>query len=699
MIVPQMITSFRRLSRLALLLLGAVVQLQPLSASESDRFETAREMFRRAYAQAGTASDVHPADPRELRNYPLYPYLQRARIEYALKRADEWAAADEQVKTFLEAHEAEPVGRGLRRVWLQSLVRRELWQALVEQYRPDAGDEALRCWSIRARIRLAGDEEQVRKQAEAEAVELWLTPRRLPPVCEPVFEWLRGRGTMTADLTEQRVRRLLRNGQYAFARIIARRLPAERAAPLELWADLIEKPARTIDRILEKAPRLRVETEVLLDGWTRLARADPDAALERYPGLVSRLRLDAGQESRFALALALALAWSRRPEALEFFDRVAANDLDDYALAWKARAALWAGDWRRVEESIAAMSEKQRAESRWKYWLARAAEQRGDSESAASIYASILPDDNFYSAKAAARLDRLAEPHPSRLEIDREAARRVASRAFFVRARELALCEMHAEAVSEWLVGYTALDDGARPQAIHLAAEWGLYDAAIAAAARSNIFNDYELLYPQPYDEQVKSAAALTGLDIPLLYGIIRQESLFRRDAVSPAGAIGLVQLRRDTARIVAKRLKQPAPRTEDLFDPAINLRLGAAYLRSLLDRFGGQLAVALAGYNAGPTRVMRWLPKEPIDVDIWIENIPYNETREYVQRVMWHSLVFAWLRAGKAQDVSAWLRVVTPLRLEASERSSAPGKSVTHAGSAAGSWVPVAGSAQPSAK
>jgi soluble lytic murein transglycosylase len=129
-----------------------------------------------------------------------------------------------------------------------------------------------------------------------------------------------------------------------------------------------------------------------------------------------------------------------------------------------------------------------------------------------------------------------------------------------------------------------------------------------------------------------------------LVYGVIRQESLYRSDAVSSAGARGLMQLQIGTARRTARALKLPKPDLDDLFVPSINTSLGAGYLRRLLDRFDGQLPVALAGYNAGPNAAARWLPDESMDADVWIENIPYDETREYVQRILWHRLMFRWL-------------------------------------------------------
>nr|AIA88816.1 SLT [uncultured Halorhodospira sp.] len=136
----------------------------------------------------------------------------------------------------------------------------------------------------------------------------------------------------------------------------------------------------------------------------------------------------------------------------------------------------------------------------------------------------------------------------------------------------------------------------------------------------------------------------------------MRQESLYRSDALSAAGAYGLLQLVPGTARRTAQRWERPRPSPADLFDPAVNVTLGAGQLRMLLDRFGGQTAVALAGYNAGPNAAARWLPSDAVDPDVWVENIPYNETRAYVQKVLWHSLVFAWLRSGDPQRTDAWL-------------------------------------------
>jgi soluble lytic murein transglycosylase len=157
----------------------------------------------------------------------------------------------------------------------------------------------------------------------------------------------------------------------------------------------------------------------------------------------------------------------------------------------------------------------------------------------------------------------------------------------------------------------------------------------------------------------VHKAAETTGLPDALIYAIIRQESLYRADAASKAGALGLMQLLPETARRSAKSAGLPVPTRSSLLLPEVNIPLGASYLKHLVDRAGGQLALAVASYNAGPGAVRRWLPPAPMDLDVWVENIPYNETRAYVQRVTWHELVFAWLADRKARTVTQWLGTV----------------------------------------
>jgi soluble lytic murein transglycosylase len=646
-----------RLKWMAACLLGAVVLTSTRAATPGDPLATQRNEFRQALSRVASISATAAAtDSADLRNYALYPYLQAARLgqELVASGIGVTTALDDRIAAFLRAHEGKTVAQDLRRNWLASLAARNRWSQFLAFHRDATDGAALRCHGFSARI-----EQQRTEGLAAEVVQAWLTPRSVPE-CERAFNWLRDNSGLSNELIEQRVRLALEGGNAAFARQILRPLPGDLAAPLLQWAALLENPRREIDALIA-APQTAVDSRALLASWTSLARADRAAARQRFEKLLSARKLDRQSAGPYALALGLALSWDRDPDALKYFARADAADFDDSAREWEARAALWAGDWKQVSRSITAMSEDARRTARWRYWTARAAAQDGNEASARQLYESILTDDNYYSAMAAARLRRKAIPTLQTVPLDAAQVSSLENLPEFVRARELRLSGLVPYAQAEWRSAQDSLQPPVRAQTIHLASRWGWHDQAVASATGERVFNDYKLLYPRPYDAEVAAAAGFSGLSLDLIYGVIRQESLYRSDAVSSADARGLMQLLPETARRTARQSNLPVPSAADLFEPAINVMLGAAHVKELLDRFGGQLPLALAGYNAGPGAAQRWLPSRAMDPDIWIENIPYNETRTYVQRILWHTVVFGWLRDGQPRETSEMLTAVNP--------------------------------------
>ncbi len=640
----------------ARVLAAACVVALAAGAARADTEEAdaaAREEFRVAYAAAAIGVDAGDSDA--LRTYVLYPYLRAARIERALGRAQgAWDEPDTAAAALLAQVGDAPLGVTLRRTWLASLARRASWDAFLERYDAAVATPTLECQQFNARI-ARNDTQGLAAAVRAR----WLTGYRLPSECEPAFQWLRAQGALPDELVARRVGLLLDGGQASFARIVAARLPGETAAPLLERADFIEKPTRMLDALLAD-PRSDVPAAVVLEAWSRLARNSPDAALERHAALTERAPTrDAAAE--ITLALAKGLAWDRRPEAVDYFARVPEGALDDVGREWFVRAALWAGDWASVRAALAALSPVQQADWAWRYWAARAAEQGGEEDRARTRYGAVLSGDNYYSAMAAARLGERVTPRVEPIPLDAAGVDAIAAAEAFKRVRELSLVGLRDFATNEWHYGYALLPESQRLQAIHLAARWEIYDVAVAMATSQGHFNDYALLYPRPYAAEVAAAAKMTDVEPPLLYGVLRQESLFRPDVASSAGAIGVAQLTPATARETARRWQLRVPNRTDLFDPTVNITLGAARIAELLERFDAQLPVALGAYNAGEAAAERWLPPRAIDSDVWIENIPYNETRAYIRRVLWHSLVFRWLETERPQDARAWLGQIAP--------------------------------------
>ena len=230
-----------------------------------------------------------------------------------------------------------------------------------------------------------------------------------------------------------------------------------------------------------------------------------------------------------------------------------------------------------------------------------------------------------------------------------------------VRARELFLVGLDGRGRSEWDAVVRYFDAADKMQAAILAHRWGWHSRAIAAAASVGDYDDLALRYPLPYSETFQEYAAEASISPTWAYGVARSESLFMRDVKSSAGAIGLMQLMPATGKDVARRIKLPYSGLDTLTDPNSNIRLGTSYLGEMAERYRGNRVLATAAYNAGPHRVDAWLPQVgDLDARIWIENIPFNETRGYVRRVLAAETIFHWRMTGQVRRLSDDLLVVS---------------------------------------
>ena len=418
-----------------------------MGATPADPYAAARAEFRAAYASAGAppAEGVVPSDSETLRSYPLYPYLQAARLQ---RRLEDPAAAP-AIEAFLAEHGNAPVARSLRRSWLMTLAQRKAWEPYLAGYREDVDDSAAaRCNWLAARV-ATGRTDGLADQVTA----TYLSGKSLPAACDPAFDWLRAQGLLTPALIERRARLALTAGEAGLARFLARSLPEAQAGAINQWAVLIEQPRTAIESLIAN-PNRPVETEALLDGWRRFSRADAEAAAALYPTFVQARGLDARSASPFALATAQALSWSRLPRSLEFFALGHPDDFDERAHEWHVRAALWAGDWARASRAIAAMPDTLRNQNRWRYWAARSAEQLGDRDAARAGYAAVIPTDNWYAALAAARTEQRFTPTLQPLPRDDAEFARVAAAPELVRTRELILSDLQSEANLVWKVAF-----------------------------------------------------------------------------------------------------------------------------------------------------------------------------------------------------------------------------------------------------
>ena len=595
---------------------------------------------------------TEPPDSPALDSYVIHDYLVAARLrrDLAGKPGEDLDAA---VDAFLHDHAGQPVARALRHDWLASLADRKRWDWFLPRS-ADVTDGSLICDRFAGRLATGATE-----GLAADALARWSTPQKQPTECNAVFAWLRTQGLLTPALAQARTRAALLADNPRLARDFAADIPAPAAAPLLQWLQLLEAPKAALALLSLERDRT-VEPDALAAGFNRLSFSDFSAAWTLLPALLQRSDMTPALRVRLQRSAALGAAYSRSPRAVPAFD-FTPDEADVQSQEWRVRAALWAGDFAKAAEWIDGMPPSLGVLPRWRYWRARAVAATTGPSAAAPLYAEIAGVRDYYGYLAA---DRLNQAYNLNIHLSPDDAADQATLAAdpgLIRAHALFDCDLADDAAAEWAQVLGSAKPAVKVQAAHLASRWGWYAQTIATLAQAGEWDDVPLRYPQPYAAIVAAASKETQVPSDWIYAVIRQESLFRRDAVSRADARGLMQMQPATAVAVARRAHQPPPGGDALFDPAIAVKLGALYVRELLDRHHGQLDETLAAYNAGPVSVARWMPGNPVDADIWIENIPYTETRSYVQHILEHVVAFAKMRDAEPPRLSALLPKVEP--------------------------------------
>ena len=169
--------------------------------------------------------------------------------------------------------------------------------------------------------------------------------------------------------------------------------------------------------------------------------------------------------------------------------------------------------------------------------------------------------------------------------------------------------------------------------------------------------------FPICYSDGVHENSAKQELNPAIVFGLIRRESAFNEKARSPTGARGLMQIMPQTGKQIARAFKERWRGNNSLYNPVTNIKYGSYYYQKLLKKFDGNYALALAAYNAGPERVKRWMPKaESVPADIWIETIPYHETRDYVTTVLTYALIYQQRIQSNGLSMNDFTRDIHPL-------------------------------------
>ncbi len=612
--------------------------------------ETTLTVQRQAFQAADQAlQDGQTVAYDNLAAYPLYPYL---RYRDLAQRLGENPVTE--VRTFLSTYDATPPAERLRRAWLLELAKKQRWADFLQDYRP-GNDPALVCWQRQALL-FSGQSEQALQEFE----QVWLSATSLPAACDPVVSRWIDQGRLSQELIWQRFALALAQGGRSLARQLQTLLPANEQPTAALWLAVDANP-RLVLEVGRFDPRNPRTEAILLHGLRRWSRQDSVGAGEALEVLKPRYRLSGAAWAELERQIAVFMATRGHPDALRRLAALPPDSADTTVREWRIRLVLRQGDWPAVLRELDRLTPPERDDPRWQYWRARALESTGRGEEAQGIYRRLATWRDYHGFLAA---DRLAQPYSLNdqpvpvTEPELAALERLPG---LQRARELYFLGRLPEALVEWNAALVALSQDDLKKAAKLAQQWGWHYQAIATLARTGYWDDLELRFPTPYREQIAAAGGRDRLDPAWLYAIVRQESSFRSEAVSSAGALGLMQLLPATGQQVAKALQQSPPGSAELLQANLNINYGSYYLRQNVDRFQGSLLLATAAYNAGPGKVREWLPEQgTAAADVWAETIPYLETRQYVQRVMEYATVYGQ-RLGSDTSISVRLGRIPP--------------------------------------
>jgi soluble lytic murein transglycosylase len=400
--------------------------------------------------------------------------------------------------------------------------------------------------------------------------------------------------------------------------------------------------------------------DLALFALERAARSDAGAARSAWVRVRDRIP---EADRRYGNGrLAYHAARQLHPSANDWYREAGDAVSSPEAQAWRVRAALRALAWDDVIAGIDAMPAPQREESAWRYWRARALIAKGKREEGRAILASVANETSFYGMLAfESQGQRYIAPISNPVEPGPGALAAFADRPDVKRVVKLVELDMRPESVREWAYLVRGFSDENLLIAADHARRVGLYDRAINAADRTQARHDFALRYLAPYRNDFEAAARANDIDVALLYGIARQESRFIPDIVSSAGAVGLMQLMPGTARWVAKQLARSDYQPAQIGNTDLNTQFGAFYFKYWLERLDKMPALAAAAYNAGPGRAQAWRPAAPIEGAIWVETIPFNETRDYVKKVLANAMIYNQSFNGASTSLTSLLGVVAP--------------------------------------
>ncbi len=616
----------------ALLLAPGIAPADTGTAASTTRYEQ-RQQYRTAvdHVRAGRLTAAGRIQ-EQLAGYPLQPYITYHRLRLRLSRL-----TPEQVQQFRRQHTDIPGAHRIYRQWLARLAVNRRWRRFLAHYEPAPPEDPLatelHCHFLRA-LYNTGEKER----ALDGVAPVWTVGKSQPKVCDPMFQvWQNTR--LDQNTAWRRLGLAIEANERLLARYLQRFFKGDYKPWAQSYYSVHVNPAS-----VAATGRFRTDTalsrEVIAHGLRRLARRDAAAARDAWASYRASHRF--GETKRRALTAHIEVELAQSG----LLDKAPTPDFLPASAVGFAGAYLEQRNWPLLSAWIDKLPEPERFEEKWQYWLARAlAMTHESSERARLAYRALADNRSYYGFLAASRLNQASQLNGAPRPGDADTLQKLRQLPGIARAVELFAVGDEVNARREWMAMLPRLTPHEQGIAAYLAHDMGQSALAIRTANETNQRDHLAVRFPIIHAPTFRQTSHATGIPVSVLVAFARQESAFDRFARSSAEARGVMQMLHSTARLAARRAGLPAPSLAQLFDPGTNIPLGGHHIAWLLQRYDQVLPIAAAAYNAGEGRAERWIQgARGWPMDVWIESIPFRETRNYVKNVLAFNHVYSRL-------------------------------------------------------
>jgi soluble lytic murein transglycosylase len=565
----------------------------------------------------------------QLEGYPLKPYVELKTLSKFPFMSNKTRISD-----FLDKYEASPLDRPLRKKWLIYLGKQNQPELFLHFYR-DMGDAALDCKYAEILLK----KNPFNAEALALIEDLWVVGKSQPNDCDLLFNQWQKAGKRTSQLVWKRMSLAADGGDHSLIPYLKTLLPKEQQYLAELWLKVRRSPSYVSRSSNFPAKYPIKETEILVYGLKRLISNDRDLALRSWEKLTSQFTFSNEQHKQISHRFAIFLSLANHDEAEVWLEKAINYEPDAELLHWHLAHELRQHNWQQVLDIIDFVPAEVADENVFQYWKARAYEKVGAKKLADKGLRKLAKQRHYYGFLASGKLSEVATLNDNPLLIAKNDIDELARLPSAQRALEFRQLGRDLSARREWYFLQSQLTQPQKVIAAVLASQQNWHDQAIFGFSNSGYLDDLSRRFPMPFDSQLQSNAKKNNIDVAWAYAIIRRESSFMPDAASHAGALGLMQLMPGTAGYLTKKKVEK----NSLFNPNRNVELGTQYMRYLMDKMDNNRVLVTASYNAGWRKVQQWQPETGnMPLDLWIETIPYKETRNYVKAVLAYQQIYS---------------------------------------------------------